>query len=404
MKSIINNADKFKSDIMKMMTKGTSNDVKIVLEDGEIHANKDVLCARSDYFATMLSNEEVKFMEGETKRVDMNYCSKIIMEKIIKYLFSGDMTLHDISLPNLVKMMNITSMMMLEDVYDDVKDYVLESIPGSGEDYAALPELVNSLMLAENFKLELVKEVLVSELFFGLTDIPHIPDVVQNSEAFKMLPANLLKAILFKRIESEGELISTHSLYYDDDEEEEEDDGEDDLDLDQTLDQFLASTTYVEEDDEDYPSDEDTDDDDTGDCDNEYYAYLNGYVKDDDRLKAFLFWLSGNECSDEDKKEIKDSIDLMHSCFTAEKLLTCVRRSGLYSIKEIDDRLLEIISCARKELEFERRRRTGRSWRLSGGSWRQPRRGNLNSGKIKSDLMYCSFVVYVTLKSFYMKR
>ena len=45
MSSVINRGDKFKSDIMKMMTNGTSNDVKIVLEDGEILANKDVLCA-----------------------------------------------------------------------------------------------------------------------------------------------------------------------------------------------------------------------------------------------------------------------------------------------------------------------------------------------------------------------
>ena len=43
------------SDIMAMVTSGTLNDVKIVLEDGEIMANKDVLSARSDYFATMFS-------------------------------------------------------------------------------------------------------------------------------------------------------------------------------------------------------------------------------------------------------------------------------------------------------------------------------------------------------------
>ena len=185
---VINNGDKFKSDIMKMMTKATSNDVKIALEDGEIQANKDVLCARSEYFATMLSNEEVKFMEGETKRVDMSYCSKIIMEKIISYLFSGDMELHDLSLPDLVNMMNMTSMMMLEDVLEDVEHYVLEIIPNRGLNYAALPELVKSLMLAENFKFELVKEYLVSELYINLKDIPDIPDVVQDSEAFKMLP------------------------------------------------------------------------------------------------------------------------------------------------------------------------------------------------------------------------
>ena len=106
MSSIINSGDKFKSDILAMITSGTSNDVRILLEDGEeILANKDVLCARSDYFATMLSNyKDVQFVEGETNKVDMVHCSKIIMEKIIKYLFSGDMELHDLTLPNLVKM------------------------------------------------------------------------------------------------------------------------------------------------------------------------------------------------------------------------------------------------------------------------------------------------------------
>ena len=57
MSSITKSGDKFKSDILAMITSGTSNDVKILLEDGEeITANKDVLCARSDYFSTMFSN------------------------------------------------------------------------------------------------------------------------------------------------------------------------------------------------------------------------------------------------------------------------------------------------------------------------------------------------------------
>ena len=187
----------------------------------------------------------------------------------------------------------------------------------------------------------MVKEFLVWELYLKLKDITDIPDVVQDSEAFKILPVNLLKAILFK---------DPFDPFYDED--EEEDDGEDDLDLGQTLDQFLTATTYVEEDDEDYPSpspsdeetDEDTDEDESDDCDNDHYALVNGLVTDYDRLKAFVFWLSGNECSDEDKKEIKDSIDLKHSCFTARKLLTEVRQSGLFSIKEVDDRVLEVLS------------------------------------------------------------
>ena len=79
MSHVVSRRDGLIFDLMKMISKGSSNDVKIVLKDGEILANKDVLCARSDYFATMLSNEEVKFIEGETKAVDMGYCSKIIM-------------------------------------------------------------------------------------------------------------------------------------------------------------------------------------------------------------------------------------------------------------------------------------------------------------------------------------
>ena len=112
MSSIINSVDKFKSDILAMITNGTSNDVKILLEDGEILANKDVLCARSDYFATMFSyNNQVSFVEGETNKVDMVHCTKVIMQKIINYLFSGDMSIHDLNLPDIVKMMNMTSVM-----------------------------------------------------------------------------------------------------------------------------------------------------------------------------------------------------------------------------------------------------------------------------------------------------
>ena len=198
MTSIINCGNKFKSDILAMITSGTSNDVKILLEDGEILANKDVLCARSDYFSTMFSNSkdnQVNFLEGETKKVDMGHCSKVIMEKIIKYLFSGDMKLHDLRLPELVKMANTTSMMLLDDIYESIKEYVLEIVPDSGENCAFLPDLVNSLMLAVNFGLDELREALVHELFMSLKAIPHIPEVVQNPETFKMLPANLVKEI-----------------------------------------------------------------------------------------------------------------------------------------------------------------------------------------------------------------
>ena len=73
----------------------------------------------------------------------------------------------------------------------------------------------------------------------------------------------------------------------------------------------------------------------------------------EERFYAFMFWLSGNECSEEDKKEIKDSIDLIGGCFTPEKLLTDVRRSGLFSIKEVDGSVFHLVRRMRAELEMK---------------------------------------------------
>ena len=75
MSNIVNRRNGLISDLMQMMTTGTSNDVKIVLEDGEIYANKDVLSARCAYFATCFSNNKIKFIEGETNSVTFNHCS-----------------------------------------------------------------------------------------------------------------------------------------------------------------------------------------------------------------------------------------------------------------------------------------------------------------------------------------
>ena len=44
--------------------------------------------------------------------------------------------------------------------------------------------------------MDTIKNAVVLELYQSLEDIPHIPDCVQNFEAFQQLPLNLLKEIL----------------------------------------------------------------------------------------------------------------------------------------------------------------------------------------------------------------
>ena len=193
---ILDGRDKFVEDILQLLKKGSSIDVRITLEDGEILANKDVLSTRCEYFATMFSNNEVKFIEGVTNSVDMSHCSKVIMEKIINYLFSGKMKLNDFKLEQLLKLMNMASLMLLDELFVNVEDYIMGWLPDSGVNYGWIPDLVSGLMLAEKFKLDAVKDDLLFELFLSLKDVPHIPDVVETYDNFKDLPLSLVKEIL----------------------------------------------------------------------------------------------------------------------------------------------------------------------------------------------------------------
>ena len=59
------------------------------------------------------------------------------------------------------------------------------------------------------------------------------------------------------------------------------------------------------------------------------------------RLEAFVGWLSENEVTEEQKKEIVESFTFEE--LSAEDLLTGVRDSGLFSSKKIDERLLDIL-------------------------------------------------------------
>ena len=113
---------KLAEDLNKMLEHGSLNDVQIKLSDGEIFANKDILMARSDYFATMFKSNN--FIEGETNLVDMSHCSKTVMEKIIKFFFTGEGKFGNLSLDQLSELCYMSEMMLLEKFQAEVKDYI----------------------------------------------------------------------------------------------------------------------------------------------------------------------------------------------------------------------------------------------------------------------------------------
>ena len=254
--------DMLVEDLLKMLERGSPNDVKIKLKDGEIAANKDILMARSDYFATMFSNNI--FIEGGTDSVDMSHCSKAVMGKIIKFLFSGAVQFEDLALDQLLELSHMSDMMLLPKIKAQVDDYVVYRVK-SLMIRENMDLFVSGFKLVEQYKLSNLKTCFIRALHCGLL----VVKLTNEAESFKTLPFNLIKDIfLFLPVE-------------------------------------LANPPTTNE-----------------------------------RLEAFMVWLSANEASLEQKNQIVDSFDFED--FTVQELMTSIRDSGLYSTKKIDERVLNL--------------------------------------------------------------
>ena len=286
---IVDNSDQFISDVECLLnTRNSSgNDIKIILKDGEIFANKGILMARCDYFKTMFHNE-YQFKEGETNSVDMRHCSKVVMKKIIIYLFSGKMKLDDISFPDGIRLLNMARLMMMGDLCDEIDTYLLRRLPviRHEENVCQLPELLEGLVLIEQFKLDYFKadSGILIDIFLRLEEAITIPEIVLKADVFKSFPESLLKDILMLHIDPRWSNI------------------------------FFRDFTKA-------------------------------------RYNAFTFWFSDNkECSEETKKKIVDSFDL--SKFSGKELVTNVRKSGFFSDDQIEQGLLKIIKKKDQTIQF----------------------------------------------------
>ena len=186
-------------DLLKLLDQGSpnGNDAKIKLSDGEIVANKDILMVRSEYFATMFSNN--KFIEGETGKVDMSHCSKAIMEKIIKFLFSGRVTFWDLTFLQLLELSHMSEMMLLSKFKNKVDEYLLDIIR-DGKDVKILPDLISGAKIADKYNLSSIGRYIMLEVSLKLKDIP---SDAASSDAFKSLPFKVIRGIFLNKLKSE---------------------------------------------------------------------------------------------------------------------------------------------------------------------------------------------------------
>ena len=93
-------------------------DVTLVLEDGEIHANKFVLGARADYFSSMFRANNFKEANGNVKFP----CRKVIMEQIIRLLYGGNLDCSKMTIGDKVELYNTCKMMTLHQRYGNIEE------------------------------------------------------------------------------------------------------------------------------------------------------------------------------------------------------------------------------------------------------------------------------------------
>ena len=196
--------DMLAKDLLRMLEQGSPNDVKLKLSDGEMSANKDILMARSDYFATMFNSN--RFIEGKTSSVDMSHCSKTVMEKIVKFLFSGEIEFGHLSLAQLLELCHMCDMMILEKIEAEVKVHLKAMVIRVGIDNNSIKkditELISGVQLADQRNLLELKWFIIDSIHYLLAK--PVPVDVCESDSFKALSFNLVKDILLRRKEEAG--------------------------------------------------------------------------------------------------------------------------------------------------------------------------------------------------------
>ena len=146
--------EQFSKDVMKMLMNGTANDVTIVLKDGEMKANKDLLKVRCPYFETMFNNNN--FVESQTNTVKMMNVEKQTMERVLKYLFSGKMNKLYPPPPNLlskVKVLDLLRLLVLDQAYDKVQNIVLHSLEARSQKLCKRENTLNSFERGTTFNI-----------------------------------------------------------------------------------------------------------------------------------------------------------------------------------------------------------------------------------------------------------
>ena len=163
-------------------------DVKIILDDGKIEASKFVLAARSEYFKKMFADDH-RFKESQENAVIVP-CKKIVMNKVIEYLYGGELNIDGLAMVEVFECLDLLRMMMLDDAFDIIDRELLVNNIDSYPPLDYLP----ALELAEFHEFEQHPRQMMHIIF----EEANIGTILNHPEAI----AKLSKAVVLKTLDA----------------------------------------------------------------------------------------------------------------------------------------------------------------------------------------------------------
>ena len=269
---IISHGHEIKNNLKFLRMNDSFNDVKIIFSDGIVCANSVIMSSASDYFSTMLNSD--KFVEAQTKEVSMEeYGTKEAMERMVDYIYSGDMNLGETGFEILLEIMNLSKMLLLrtDSLFTSLEAYIISFI---SDGCLSLPNDLRGFLLVERYCLDSLRKHIIFDIYASLR-CKNMED--EAGAILQQFNVKMIKEIMLYKYNP----------------------------VDRRTKKKFVAPPYSKE-----------------------------------KFQCFQVWYSKNQdCKDEDKKIIRDSIDLDE--FTGEELLTVVKKSGLFPEEDVTQKCIE---------------------------------------------------------------
>ena len=119
----IHHQEKVANYVAIVLEDDSYHDVTIVCDNGEIKANKVILCASSKYFSGLINNNIIKTEDTLTVPSTQD-----AMAVVIKYLHTGKMEYKDVTLKEILDLLKLIKNMWEENLFSAVEGFTVDKI------------------------------------------------------------------------------------------------------------------------------------------------------------------------------------------------------------------------------------------------------------------------------------